>query len=407
MMKTAGKMWYLTKQKAKTKSTPDLLKLKDNKMVALEKNKGYSILKNIDWMLIATVLILNALGLIAIRSVSNHLNQPSLFTKQLIASLIGIGCMAIIMMIDYKDIRILSPLIYIGTVFLLVLVLIIGKGREETGTQGWIDLGPASFQPSELGKITMAIVAALFLEKIKQGNSGLNYLWLAGSVAILIGLILLQPDFGTSVVYIFMLACMIFVFGIKYRVIFICLGALIVTLPVLWFSFLEKVLDEYQINRILSFFNPEAYARTTDYQVRMAIRFIGSGMLTGVEKGTEKAARSVPAAETDSIFAVIGEEWGFIGAVLLITLFVILLLRCLYVARFAKDNFGSYIVIGLMAMFLFHFVENIGMNIRMLPVTGIPLPFISYGGTSVIVNYIAAGIIVNISMRRQRPMFEV
>jgi rod shape determining protein RodA len=376
-------------------------------MVAVEKNKSHSILKNIDWMIIVTVLLLNTLGLIAVKSVSNHLNQPSLFTKQLIASIIGIGCMSLIMLLDYKDFRILSALAYIGTIFLLILVLIIGKGKEETGTQGWIDLGPASFQPSELGKITMTIVAALFLEKIKQGNGGLNYIWLAGSAASLVGLVMLQPDFGTSVVYVFMLACMIFVFGIKYRIIFICLGALIVSLPVLWFSVLEKVFDKFQIDRILSFFNPEAYARTTDYQVRMAIRFIGSGMLTGVEPGTEKAAQTVPEAATDSIFAVIGEEWGFIGAVLLVALFVVLLLRCLYVARFAKDNFGSYIVIGLMSMFLFHFVENVGMNIRMLPVTGIPLPFISYGGTSVIVNYIAIGIIISISMRRQRPMFEV
>lgn len=376
-------------------------------MVAVEKNKSHSILKNIDWMIIVTVLLLNTLGLIAVKSVSNHLNQPSLFTKQLIASIIGIGCMSLIMLLDYKDFRILSALAYIGTIFLLILVLIIGKGKEETGTQGWIDLGPASFQPSELGKITMTIVAALFLEKIKQGNGGLNYIWLAGSAASLVGLVMLQPDFGTSVVYVFMLACMIFVFGIKYRIIFICLGALIVSLPVLWFSVLEKVFDEFQIDRILSFFNPEAYARTTDYQVRMAIRFIGSGMLTGVKPGTEKAAQTVPEAATDSIFAVIGEEWGFIGAVLLVALFVVLLLRCLYVARFAKDNFGSYIVIGLMSMFLFHFVENVGMNIRMLPVTGIPLPFISYGGTSVIVNYIAIGIIISISMRRQRPMFEV
>lgn len=376
-------------------------------MVAVEKNKSHSILKNIDWMIIVTVLLLNTLGLIAVKSVSVHLNQPSLFTKQLIASIIGIGCMSLIMLLDYKDFRILSALAYIGTIFLLILVLIIGKGKEETGTQGWIDLGPASFQPSELGKITMTIVAALFLEKIKQGNGGLNYIWLAGSAASLVGLVMLQPDFGTSVVYVFMLACMIFVFGIKYRIIFICLGALIVSLPVLWFSVLEKVFEEFQIDRILSFFNPEAYARTTDYQVRMAIRFIGSGMLTGVKPGTEKAAQTVPEAATDSIFAVIGEEWGFIGAVLLVALFVVLLLRCLYVARFAKDNFGSYIVIGLMSMFLFHFVENVGMNIRMLPVTGIPLPFISYGGTSVIVNYIAIGIIISISMRRQRPMFEV
>ena len=134
-------------------------------MVAVEKNKSHSILKNIDWMIIVTVLLLNTLGLIAVKSVSNHLNQPSLFTKQLIASIIGIGCMSLIMLLDYKDFRILSALAYIGTIFLLILVLIIGKGKEETGTQGWIDLGPASFQPSELGKITMTIVAALFWKK--------------------------------------------------------------------------------------------------------------------------------------------------------------------------------------------------------------------------------------------------
>ncbi|NLB79471.1 MAG: FtsW/RodA/SpoVE family cell cycle protein, partial [Clostridiaceae bacterium] len=337
-------------------------------MVSIEKNKNYPLIKNIDWIIISTVLILNTLGLFAIRSVSTHLNQPSLFSKQLIASIIGIGCMALIMMLDYKDFRFLSIIAYIGTIFLLVLVLIIGEGREETGTQGWIDLGPASVQPSELGKITLAIVVAGFLEKIKHGNGGLNYLWLGGSVASLVGLVLLQPDFGTSVVYIFMLACMIFVFGIKYRIILIVLGAGIISLPILWFSVLEKVFDTFQINRILSFLNPDAYARTTDYQIRMAIRYIGSGMLTGVEKGTEKAAKNVPVVESDSIFAVIGEEWGFVGAVIVIMLFVILLLRSLYISRYAKDKFGAYTVIGLMAMFLFHFIENIGMNLRMLPV---------------------------------------
>lgn len=375
-------------------------------MVSIEKNKQSPLIKNIDWIMIGTVLFLNVLGLLAIRSVSIHLNQPSLFSKQLIASIIGLCCMVVIMLIDYNIIKILSMPAYIGTIFLLVLVLIIGKGREETGTQGWIDLGPASFQPSELGKVTLAIIAAVFLEKLKQGNGGLNYLWLGLTSAGLIGLVLLQPDFGTSVVYVFMIACMIFIFGIKYRIILIALGAGIISLPILWFSVLEKVFNPLQLNRILSFLNPDAYARTTDYQIRMAIRYIGSGMLTGVEKGTEKAAKNVPVVESDSIFAVIGEEWGFVGAVLVIMLFVVLLLRCLYISRYAKDKFGAYVVVGLMSMFLFHFVENIGMNIRMLPVTGIPLPFISYGGTYMIVCYIAIGIIVSISMRRQRPMFE-
>jgi len=375
-------------------------------MVSIEKNKQNPLYKNIDWIVIVTVLLLNILGLLAVRSVSVHLNQPSLFKKQLAASIIGICVMVVIMLIDYNVIKYLSIPAYIVTVVFLVLVLIIGKGREETGTQGWLYLGPISFQPSEVGKITLAIVAAVFLERIKQGNGGLNYLWLVLTSASLIGLVLLQPDFGTSVVYMFMLACMIFIFGIKYRVILITLGAGIISLPVLWFSVLEKVFNPIQLNRILSFLNPDAYARTTDYQIRMAIRYIGSGMLTGVEKGTEKAAKNVPVVESDSIFAVIGEEWGFIGAVFVVSLFVLLLMRCLYISRYAKDKFGAYVVVGLMAMFLFHFVENIGMNLRMLPVTGIPLPFISSGGTYMIVCYIAVGIIVNISMRRQKPMFE-
>mgnify|MGYP000938056069 FL=1 len=182
-------------------------------MVTLEKNKGPSLVKNFDWFLLILVLALNILGLIVVRSVSVHLNQPVLFTKQLIASVIGIGCMVFILLIDYKDLRILSIPIYIGTVFLLIYVLFKGIGREEVGTRGWIDLGFFSFQPSELGKVTLSIVAAVFLERIKQGNGPVNYLWLAGTTASLAGLVLMQPDFGTSVVYIFMFSCMVFEIG--------------------------------------------------------------------------------------------------------------------------------------------------------------------------------------------------
>jgi len=375
-------------------------------MVTLEKNKGPSLVKNFDWFLLILVLALNILGRIVVRSVSVHMNQPVLFTKQLIASVIGIGCMVFILLIDYKDLRILSIPIYIGTVFLLIYVLFKGIGREEVGTRGWIDLGFFSFQPSELGKVTLSIVAAVFLERIKQGNGPVNYLWLAGTTASLAGLVLMQPDFGTAVVYIFMFSCMVFVWGIRYRTILIIMAAGLVTLPILLFGFMDKIFKSFQINRILSFLNPEAYARTEAYQVLMSIRYIGSGRIFGVEPGTEKAARNVPEAATDSIFAVIGEQWGFIGTVTVVVLFTLFLLRCLYISRYAKDKLGSYIVIGLMAMFLFHFVENVGMNIGMLPVTGIPLPFISYGGSSVLVSYIAVGIILGISMRRERPMFE-
>ncbi len=377
-------------------------------MYAIEKNKGPSLVKNIDWFLIVNVILINAMGLIVLKGMSSpdQLNVPNLFMKQLIASILGLAVMIIVMIIDYKDLKILGIPAYFITVFLLVAVLLVGTGREETGTQGWLLLGPLSIQPSELGKVAMVIAAAFYFEKIQQNRSIKNYILLLATSALPIGLVLLQPDFGTAVVYVFMFLCMLFVSGIKYRYIFIFGGATLLGLPLLWFTVLVNVLKEHQILRILSFINPAAYENTSGYQVRMAIRHIGRGQLTGVGIGNGKAVFNVPEVETDSIFSVVGEELGFIGAVILVVLFTALLLRCLYISRFAKDKFGSFLVIGLMSMFLFHFVENVGMNIGILPVTGIPLPFISSGGSSVVVNYLAIGIIVSVSMRRQKPMFE-
>jgi len=377
-------------------------------MYTIEKNKGPSLVKSIDWFLIVNVLLINGLGLVVLKGMTSpdQLNAPNLFMKQLIASVLGIAVMVIMMIIDYKDLKILGVPAYFLTIALLVAVLIFGIGREETGTRGWLVLGPVSFQPSEIGKLAMTIAAAYYFEKIQENKSFKNYIMLIASSALPIALVLLQPDFGTAVVYIFMFLCMLFVSGIKYRYIFGFGAAVVLLLPLLWYKVLVNVLRQHQINRILSFLNPSAYENDSAWQVRMAIRHIGRGQLSGVGLGNGKAVYYVPAVQTDSIFAVIGEELGFIGTVAVVVLFTALLLRCLYIARFAKDKFGSFLVIGLMAMFMFHYVENVGMNIGILPVTGIPLPFISVGGTSVVINYVAVGIIVSVSMRRQRPMFE-
>jgi rod shape determining protein RodA len=378
-------------------------------MYTIERNSTPSPAKSIDWFIIINVLLLNAIGLIVIRGVAAHpeLREPNLFMKQLIASVIGLVVMVILMIIDYKDLKILGILVYVATFALLVLVLIIGEGKEETGTQGWIRIGRFSLQPSEPGKVAMVIALAYFFDKIRQEKRFLYYILLLGSAGLLIGLVMMQPDLGTAVVYIFIFLVMLFISGIKYRYILIGVGSTLLVLPLLWFTILTKVLNPIQIERIQSFLNPQAYKNTSAYQVLHGIRYIGTGRLTGKGIGSGLAAIYVPEAETDSIFSVIGEEMGFIGAVAVIVLFTSLLLRMLYVSRFAKDRFGSYLVIGLMSMFMFHFIENVGMNIGMLPMTGIPLPFISEGGSFIIVNYIAIGIIVSVSMRRQRPMFEV
>ena len=378
-------------------------------MYTIEKNKGPSLVKNIDWFLIANVILINTIGLIVLQGMFSpaQKDMPGVFMKQLVASILGIAVMVIVMIIDYKDLKILGIPAYFLTIALLVAVLFFGVGREETGTRGWLMLGPLSIQPSELGKVAMVISAAYFFEKLRENRSIKYYILLIATTALPVGLVLLQPDFGTAIVYVFIFLCMLFVYGIRYRYILIFGGAALLGLPLLWYNVLVKVLDEYQINRILSFINPAAYEDSSAYQMLRAIRHIGRGQLTGVGIGNGKAVFNVPAAETDSIFAVIGEEMGFLGTVAVVALFTALLLRCLYIACFAKDKYGSYLVTGLMAMFFFHFVENVGMNIGILPVTGIPLPFISIGGSAVIVNYLAIGIIVSVSMRRERPMFEV
>lgn len=375
-------------------------------MYAIEKKNAPSLVKNIDWFIIINVLLINAIGLVVMKGMADQTGTPNLFMKQLIASILGIAVMIIVMLIDYKDLKILGIPAYFITIALLVAVLLVGVGKEETGSQAWLKLGPLSLQPSELGKVAMAIAAAYYFEKIQENRTFKNYVLLIATSALPIALVLLQPDFGTSVVYVFMFLCMLFVYGIKYRYIFIVGGVAVLGLPLLWYKVLVNVMQNHQIKRILSFINPSAYENDGAYQVLMAIRYIGRGRLTGVGLGKGKAVFVVPEVETDSIFAVVGEELGFIGAVALVVLFATLLLRCLYVARFAKDKFGSFLVIGLMAMFMFHFIENVGMNIGILPMTGIPLPFVSSGGSSVVVNYLAIGLIVSVSMRRQRPMFE-
>lgn len=375
-------------------------------MARLDRKKTHSPFQSIDWPLLILVLCINGLGLLMINSVSIQLNQPGLLMKQFIATIIGLLCMTGILFLDYKDLKVLGIPIYIGTTFLLILVLVSGHGLEETGTKGWLLIGPVSIQPSEYGKISLVLMTAFLLDRFREKKNIINLLLLLIVMGLPMVLIMMQPDFGTTIVYVFMLLCMLYVYGIRYRYIFISLIVLVVSLPLLWFNVLVKVLKDYQILRIMSFLNPAAYSRDAAYQVNMAIRSIGSGQLFGRGLQQGQAAVHVPAAETDMIFSVLGEELGFIGAAALVGLFALLLLRLIFIARFAKDLYGSYIVIGLMAIYLFHFVENVGMNIGLMPVTGIPLPFVSYGGTSVIANYIAIGIICSISMRRQRPMFD-
>jgi len=342
------------------------------------------LLKNIDVGIIISMILLFAGGIVAIASATGVTHGGSLnhIKIQSVAFILGMIAIIIILFFDYNTFGDMSKLIYAVSIILLVAVLIFGK--EVKGSKSWFDLGLVNFQPSEIVKIGFILSFAKLLEK-REGTLDT----IKGIIPIIlyivpiIGLILLQNDFGTALVFIFFIAFMVFAAGIS--------------LPLLWFKFF----GDYQKKRILVFFNPELDKLGSGYHVIQSKIAIGSGQFTGkgLFRGTQNNLGFIPERHTDFIFSVIGEELGLIGSVIIIFLFMLLITRCIYIARISKDSYGKYICIGIMAMLLFHVLENIGMTIGIMP--GIPLPFVSYGGSSLLTNMISVGLVLNVGMRRQ------
>ncbi|HNR04958.1 MAG TPA: rod shape-determining protein RodA [Bacillota bacterium] len=357
------------------------------------------LLKNIDLGIVISTILLIVYGMVAISSATHIRSGGSVGTLkvQIIAFILGIIGVILILLIDYKTFGDNYVLIYIVNVFLLALVLIIGFSTK--GTKGWIDLGPVNMQPSEIVKIGYILTFAKYLEK-KKGNLNriIDVLPAMLHLVLIVGLIMLQPDAGTALVFIFISIFMLFAAGISYKIIAGAFGAFLISLPVMW-----KLLKPYQQSRILVFLNPELDPMDKGYHVIQSKTAIGSGQLwgKGLFEGTQNNLGFVLERHTDFIFSVIGEELGLIGALVLMMLFLWLLLRCIHIAKVSKDDYGMLICVGIISMFLFHILENIGMTIGLMPVTGIPLPFISYGGSSLLTNMAAVGLVLNVGMRRQ------
>lgn len=369
-------------------------------MVSVQRKRPPGPFRHMDWLMLLLVAALHAIGLLVLHQVAMQKGNPGMFSKQVMAAGIGLAAMVILLFFDYKDFRVLGFAAWAGTTALLLIVLVAGHGLEEVGMSGWLFIGSFSFQPSELAKITMVLTGAFFFERIREKPRFHSFLLLLFFMWVPIGLILLQPDFGTAMVCVFVFLCMLFVWGLKYRWILAGLTVAGAAAIPVWVYVLPKVLDEYQLKRLLSFVNPAAYSKDAAYQVRMAIRAIGSGQ-ADVDLSRDYASNWVPASHTDMIFSALGEQLGFYGAALTVTLFALFLLRCIFVAMQARDRFGSYVMVGLAAIFMAHLLENVGMNLGLMPVTGIPLPFVSAGGSSLIANDVAVGILMGISMRRK------
>lgn len=367
----------------------------------IERLRNNTNFRTIDYYLVVPILLLTLIGLYVLNKVlSNGYDAyPGNLYRQAFAAIVGIIIALFICIIDNQFMKILSWVIYGSALFLLLLVPLDNYSMLEAwGADAWLNLPViGNFQPSELAKIGLVLVASDIFEKM--GNKELplfkGFAFIALVYAPPLLLILKQPDFGTAMVILFSFVCILFVWGVKYRYFLLAISAVVVGgLPLVWNFYLAP----FQKKRILSLVfegsDPEA-----EYNLVQSKAAIASGGLSGNNTGV---LVTVPVKESDFIFSAVSEHLGFIGTTAVLILAFFFLSRCLFVASKASRKSYSYAIVGLTSAFAFHFIENMGMSVGLLPITGIPLPFISLGGTAMLVNYISFGIILNISMAGRR-----
>jgi len=370
-------------------------------------------LKRFDFILLITTLLLCSYGFLLIKSatMSQVAGSDRYLKTQIAAFVIGLICALVLVVIDYDIYGSFYLQIYAISIGLLIYVLINPVSASEWGdVRSWIRIGPIVFQPSEIAKFGVIISLAKYIDINKENINNPFVLFKVLAFALFpVALILLQPDLGTALVFIFFIAVMIFVGGIDYKYVTIVLiiGLIFIVICVGAFFYIMPgytIGDNYQFDRIVVFVYPELDPEDTGYQVIQSKTAIGSGLLygRGLYQGVQNQLGYLPTKETDFIFAVIGEELGFIGGILLLLLYAILLYRLLRIAKHTSSMFGSLIVTGITAMLFFHIFENIGMTMGLLPVTGIPLPFISYGGTFMLVNMVSIGLSLGVGMKRNK-----
>jgi rod shape determining protein RodA len=359
--------------------------------------------REIDFFLIATVVLLVIYGIIMIYSATQ--GDPLLgdyFQKQIVWVLLGLAVAVAVALLDYNPFRGYLPFIYLFAIFILVLVLLPGIGTTTLGAQRRIPIGPFNFQPSEFTKILMILVLAAFLET-KRGNieNPSDLLIAFASVAFPSLLIFKQPDLGTALVLVAILLGMLLVGGTKlqYYIAILLLGILVFSFAVYF-----HLLSDYQMDRLVVFIKPDVAPKSAGYNLAQSKIAIGAGQVfgKGLRSGTQTNLKFLPERHTDFIFSVIGEKLGFMGSTFLLFLFFILVARAIVIATTAKNMFGALISIGVASMWLFQIVVNIGMTIGIMPITGIPLPFVSYGGSSMIANMMGVGLLLSVYSRRYR-----
>ena len=365
------------------------------------KNK---ILKNIEWPVVICVMILIFISCVELYSVTGSSDYAEL-KKQLIWFAISIPIMFGIVSIDYNIIVKFSKVLYVIMIVLLIGVMFT---KPINGATSWYNIGAVSFQPSEFAKICVIISFSSVIVKIQKNgkeliNKPIQLLRSLAVVAIPVLLIVFQPDFGTAIAFCIATALILIVSGLDKKYIITAIIAVIIALPILYFF----VLPNHAKTRIDVFLNPNLDPRGSGYNVLQSKLAIGSGQFfgMGIKNGSQTQLGYLYPQTTDFIYSAIGEEMGFVVAAAVIVLYILLITRAIKIAKTAKDDLGSYIASGIAGIFIFHMVENIGMTMGLLPITGVPLPFVSYGGSSLLTNCILIGLLLNISGRRNKVMF--
>ena len=362
-------------------------------------------LRKTDVVLLVAVVAIVVMSLVIIGS-ATHINTPSeerywFVQRQGIFALINVAIAVFIMNFDYKMLQGYGNKIYIFNLIMLLAVMFVGQSA--LGAQRWIQLGPVSIQPSEFSKIIMIIALAnLLKDKIGKLNTFSDLLPIAAYVGLPFLLVLKQPDLGTSLVFMAIFFGMIFACGINLKLLAGIFGAGVAMMPILW-----HFLKDYQKMRIMVFMDPNVDPLGSGYHIIQSKIAIGSGMLfgKGLFEGTQSQLNFLPENHTDFIFAVVGEELGFVGAAFLLILYLIVLWRGIQIAKQAQDSFGMLMAVGITSMLAFHVLVNVGMTAGIMPVTGIPLPFMSYGVSALTTNIFAITILLNIYMRNQKLQF--
>ncbi len=356
-------------------------------------------LPKFDWWMLLVVILLVAISISVLISVEYDVNSfwASNYFKQIIYFGVGLVVLMLMSFFDYRWLRNYAFLLYLFSLIILVAVLLFGSTIR--GTTGWFKLGPFSFQPVELVKVFYIIFLSYYLSQFKDQLRQLkSFALIILATFILIGLVLLQPDLGSALIFIVILISGLFLAPTRRIHLIGFIGVLLIAMVASWFL----VLADYQKDRILTFIQPQRDPLGAGYNLTQSLYAIGSGKVWGggLGLGTQSQLNFLPEKENDFIFAALAESLGFVGALLLIGLYGFLFYRILRLARGSPDSFTGYLVLGILVYLFAQLVINIGMNIGLAPITGLPLPFFSAGGSSLLTLMFALGILESIALRR-------